>query len=48
MADREIALIAGVGPALGASLGRVFGAEGMGVALASRDNAVSPFLTPYY
>lgn len=37
MADREIALIAGVGPALGASLGRVFGAEGMAVALAARD-----------
>ncbi len=45
MADREIALIAGVGPALGASLGRVFGAEGMGVALAARDkDNLAPFV----
>ncbi len=45
MADREIALIAGVGPALGASLGRVFGEAGMGVALAARDmDNLAPFV----
>ncbi len=36
MADREIAVVAGVGPALGLALGRVFAGAGMGVALAAR------------
>lgn len=45
MADREIAVVAGVGPALGAALGRVFAGEGMGVALAARRaDGLEPFV----
>jgi NAD(P)-dependent dehydrogenase (short-subunit alcohol dehydrogenase family) len=37
MAEKEIALIVGVGPGLSASLARLFKTEGMTVALAARD-----------
>ena len=37
MAQREIALIVGAGPGLSAALGRLFGKEGLKVALAARD-----------
>jgi NAD(P)-dependent dehydrogenase (short-subunit alcohol dehydrogenase family) len=37
MAEREIALIVGVGPGLSASLAKLFKKEGMSVALAARD-----------
>jgi NAD(P)-dependent dehydrogenase (short-subunit alcohol dehydrogenase family) len=36
-ADKPVAVIVGVGPGLGAALGRRFAAEGMAVALASRN-----------
>jgi NAD(P)-dependent dehydrogenase (short-subunit alcohol dehydrogenase family) len=45
MAENGVALIIGVGPGLGAALGRRFGATGMKVALASRDvGSLAPFL----
>jgi len=45
MAEGETALIVGVGPGLGAALGRVFAGEGMQVALAARHGeAVTPDL----
>ena len=45
MADREKALIVGVGGGLSASLARLFAREGMTVALAARDKpgqAINP------
>ena len=39
MGDREAALVIGVGPGLGASLGRCFAKIGMDVALAARDES---------
>jgi len=39
MSAREVAVVVGVGPGLGAALGRVFAGDGMAVALASRDAA---------
>ncbi|MFQ5959412.1 MAG: SDR family NAD(P)-dependent oxidoreductase, partial [Alphaproteobacteria bacterium] len=41
MADKEIALVVGVGGGLGAALGRRFAKEGMSVALAARGNEVT-------
>ncbi len=46
MADRKIAIVAGVGPGTGAALARRFDAEGYRVALLARDKAFSEQLAP--
>ena len=46
MADRKIAIVAGVGPGTGAALARRFDAEGYRVALLARDKTFSEELAP--